>query len=88
MVPPPNGKNLPSISTVHVPPLFLVPVITPVEVLNVAPVVYQLTSVSIANPLTSTVFPSDFVNLNVCVPLLYVPPVTVTSVRVDAMLTV
>jgi len=32
-------KNLPSISTVHVPPSFLVPVIIPLPVLNVAPVV-------------------------------------------------
>ena len=44
--------------------------------------VYQLTSVSIAKPLTATVPPSDFVNVNVWLPLLYVPPVTVTSDKV------
>ena len=38
-VPPSSGKNLPSMSTVQVRPSFLVPVITPLEVLNVAPVV-------------------------------------------------
>ena len=61
---------------------------TPLDALNVAPVVYQLTSVSIANPLTSTVEPSDLVSLSVWVPLLYVPPVTVTSDNVSNNLTV
>ena len=82
-VPPPNCRYLLSISTVHVPPSFLVPVMTPLPVLNVAPVVYQFTSVSIAKPETSTVLPSDLVSVSICVPDAYVPPVTVTSVKVS-----
>ena len=82
-VPPASGKYLLSISTVHVPPLLSVPVIIPLPVLNVAPVVYQFTSVSIAKPETSTVLPSDLVSVSICVPDAYVPPVTVTSVKVS-----
>ena len=82
IVPPSSGKYLPSISTVHVSPPLRVPVIIPLPVLNVAPVV-KLFVLSSANPVTSTVVPSDFVNVNVWLLSLYVPPVTVTSDNAD-----
>jgi hypothetical protein len=43
--------------------------------------------VSIAKPLTDTVLPSFFVSVSVWVPLLYVPPVTVTSDNVSNRVT-